>query len=238
MESIFIVALIGLSALLLVPLAGQSPRSPGADTAVLLVDLQGDFTFWKEGALAVDGTDKAYIDSVRDATRRLHRSGYPVYACQDWHPPDHISFYTNHSGKKPFDIISVHGHEQVLWPPHCVQDSENAGILIDETLIEAVVRKGKDPRYDSYSGFKDDGGRSTGLKRILTGAGIAHLILYGLATDYCVRATVRDAVQAGFQVTLVADLCRGVAPATTAAALEEIRSMGVAIVSVAELNLR
>ena len=236
MESIFIVALIGMSALLLVPLAGTAQPSKQARTAVLVVDVQGDFTTWKKGALAVEGADKAYVEMVGDITRRLHQKGHLIFASQDWHPPDHISFFTNHPDAAPFDTVMVHDRRQILWPPHCIQGSENAGILIGGAHIEAVVQKGRDPRYDSYSAFKDDGGKATGLDRILKDCGIDHLVLYGLATDYCVRATVQDALQAGYRVTLVTDLCRGVAPGTTAEALREMASWGVRMVTAADFD--
>ena len=182
-DSIFIVALIGFSALLLVPLAGCSKREFQPGTAVLLVDMQGDFTTLKKGALAVEGTDRDYLEMVSNVTRCLHRKGYPIFACQDWHPPDHISFFTNHPGTEPFETIKTRGREQILWPPHCVQGSEAAEILIDNTLIKAVVQKGMDPRFDSYSGFQDDGGKATGLDSILKVSGVDHLILSGLAPD-------------------------------------------------------
>lgn len=202
-----------------------------AATAVIVVDLQGDFTTWKNGALAVPGTDWGYIDSVRRATEALKRQGLPVFATQDWHPADHVSFYTNHPGGKPFDLIALGHRSQVLWPPHCVQGTEKAGLLLEETLFEAIVQKGRDRNFDSYSGFKDDGGSPTGLEELLQGCGVRELIVYGIATDYCVKATALDAVAAGFRVSVVEPLCRGVAPDTTAAALAAMREMGAAVVS-------
>ena len=83
-------------------------------TGVIVVDLQGDFTTLKKGSLAVEGTDRAYVDQVRQATESLRKKGYPVYATQDWHPADHVSFYTNHPGKTAFDVIDVAGKKQVL----------------------------------------------------------------------------------------------------------------------------
>lgn len=202
-----------------------------AAKAVIVVDLQGDFTTWKNGALAVPGTDRGYIDSVRRATEALKRRGLAVFATQDWHPVDHVSFYTNHPGSKPFDVIRLEHRSQVLWPPHCVQGTANAALLLDESLFEAVVQKGDDRRFDSYSGFKDDGGSPTGLEELLQGRGVREVIVYGIATDYCVKATAEDAVAAGLRVTVVEPLCRGVAPDTTAAALAAMRATGAAVVS-------
>jgi nicotinamidase/pyrazinamidase len=198
-------------------------------TGVIVVDLQGDFTTLRKGALAVEGTDQAYVEQVQQATESMRKRGYPIYATQDWHPVDHVSFYTNHPGKKAFDVIDVAGKKQVLWPPHCLQATENAKLLLDYKMFAAVVRKGRDKRYDSYSGFQDDGGALTELNRILKKAGIEEVIVYGLATDYCVMATALDAVKAGYKVTVIQGLCKGVASDTTLKALEEMARNGVTV---------
>ncbi len=122
-------------------------------TAVLVVDVQGDFTQLRQGSLAVEGTGQDYLDQVTAETRRLKSLGFPVFATQDWHPADHISFVTRHEGHASFDVIDLNGTDQILWPPHCVQDTPNAQVLVDNDLFEAIVKKGMDPRYDSYSGF-------------------------------------------------------------------------------------
>ncbi|MEH0021392.1 MAG: isochorismatase family protein [Desulfobacter sp.] len=198
-------------------------------TAIVVVDVQGDFTACRQGALAVAGTDRAYLDTVDAETRRLKGLGYPVFATQDWHPGDHISFFSNHENKSAFDTLAMDDRVQVLWPPHCIQDTENAEVLLDNSLFDAIVKKGTDTGYDSYSGFFDDGGQETGLEQMLKSRAIKKLIVYGLATDYCVRATVMDARALGFDVVLVASLCRGVAEETTRAALEEMAAAGVLI---------
>ncbi len=202
----------------------------GSKIGVIVVDVQGDFTEWKEGSLAVSGTDEAYVRQVEEATRKLRDAGFLIFATQDWHPPNHVSFYTNHPGKKPFEVIDVDGRKQVLWPPHCVQGTEGARILVDNNLFRAVVQKGRDPRYDSYSGFQDDGGQKTEMDTILRLNGIETVVVYGIATDYCVKATALDAAKAGYKVIVVKELCRGVAPDTIEKALKEMRSAGVMIV--------
>lgn len=203
---------------------------------VVVVDVQGDFTQFKKGSLAVSGTDETFIKALHEGTWRLKRAGFPLYATQDWHPPDHVSFYTNHPGKKPFDQLQIDGRTQVLWPPHCVQRRAGARLLLDASLFKAVIRKGKDPRFDSYSGFQDDGGKRTDLDPTLKKDGVTKLVIYGIATDYCVRATALDAVALGYQVILVESLCRGVAPETTEKALEEMKAKGVVILE--SLDLR
>jgi len=92
------------------------------------------------------------------------------------------------------------------------------------------VKKGKNSRYDSYSGFQDDGGDKTEMNSILKRNGITKLFVYGIATDYCVKATAIDAVEAGFEVTVIESLCRYVAPDTSAKALQEMKSKGITIV--------
>lgn len=199
-------------------------------TGVIVVDMQGDFTTWKKGSLAVDGTDQAFVEKVEKATIMLKEKGHPIFATQDWHPADHVSFFSNHAGKKPFEAIQLERRTQVLWPPHCVQNTENAEVLLDNNLFVAIVKKGKDRRYDSYSGFQDDGGAKTGIDRILKENGVRELIVYGIATDYCVKATATDATDAGYKVTVVEGLSRGVAPDTTAKALDEMKAKGIVLV--------
>jgi nicotinamidase/pyrazinamidase len=154
-----------------------------------------------------------------------------VYFTQDWHPADHVSFYTNHPDTEPLQVIEIDGRSQVMWPPHCVQDTAGAEILIPLTESAKTVRKGVDRRYDSYSGFADDGGHKTELGKLLQRDGIKRLIIYGLATDYCVKATVLDALEAGYQVELALDLCRGVSPQTTDSAIQEMKAKGATIIS-------
>jgi nicotinamidase/pyrazinamidase len=196
---------------------------------VNVVDIQGDFTRFKNGSLAVDGTDEAYIKAVEENTKKLKEAGFLIYATQDWHPANHVSFFTNHPGKKAFDVIQLHQRDQVLWPPHCVQNTPGAEILLDKKLFKAVVRKGMDPQYDSYSGFQDDGGKKTEMDNLLKKDKIKKVILYGIATDYCVRATALHAAAAGYKVIVIKNLCRGVAPDTSQKAIEEIKAKGIVV---------
>jgi nicotinamidase/pyrazinamidase len=203
---------------------------------VIIVDVQGDFTKFKNGSLAVEGTDEAYVKSVEENTKKLKTDGVPIYATQDWHPANHISFFTSHEAKKAFDVIKLHGKDQVLWPPHCVQKTPGAQILLDNKLFKAVVKKGMDSQYDSYSGFQDDGGKKTEMDKVLKQDKIKKVVVYGIATDYCVRATVLDAMSAGYKVIMIKTLCRGVAPDTSQKAIDEMKSKGVVILD--DLNLQ
>ena len=207
-----------------------SSANTAAKIGVIVVDAQGDFTTYKNGSLAVDGTDQAFVEKVEKTTQVLKEEGYPIFATQDWHPPEHVSFFSNHADKKPFETIQLEGRTQVLWPPHCVQKTPNAEILLDHHLFVAIIKKGKDKRYDSYSGFKDDHGDETEMDQVLRKNGIQELIIYGIATDYCVKFTALDAIDAGYKVTVVEGLSRGVAPDTTAKALEEMKAKGITLI--------
>jgi nicotinamidase/pyrazinamidase len=103
----------------------------------------------------VPGSDEDYVRDVENPTRRLRELASRL-GTQDWHPPDHVSFATSHAGKGPFDTVSVDGKLQVLWPPHCVQGTENARIVMDNNLFLAVVKKAQDPMTESYSAFKPE----------------------------------------------------------------------------------
>jgi nicotinamidase/pyrazinamidase len=222
--------LVWLSIILAIFLTAGFAWAGGPSVAVVLVDVQADFTNAHQGSLAVADSDQAYLDKVAQATRELRKKGLQVFATQDWHPKDHMSFAANHQGKKPFQAIKLaDGRTQVLWPTHCVQNKSGSAIVIDTALIDQVVQKGKDPRYDSYSGFKDDGGKMTELKSLLKKQGIETIIVYGIATDYCVRATVLDGLTEGFKVVVVRDLCRGVAPETSKKAWQEMEQKGAQV---------
>lgn len=214
---------------------GTAMPKESEKTGVIVVDIQGDFTKVKNGSLAVEGTDKAYIQAVEKATTKLKESGLSIIATQDWHPKNHMSFFTSHRGKVAFDMIKIGRKDQVLWPPHCVQNSPGAEILLDRNLLDAIVKKGKNPSYDSYSGFKDDGGKKTEMDFLLKKNKINKVVIYGIATDYCVRATALDALTAGYKVILIKNLCRGVAATTSKKAIEEMKSKGIVILK--DLNL-
>jgi len=228
-------SLIGVLFFMLV-LGGTVMAKETEKIGVIVVDVQGDFTKFKSGSLAVEGTDEAYIKTVEENTKKLKAAGFPIYATQDWHPKNHASFFTNHPGKKAFDVIKLHGKDQVLWPPHCVQNTPGAEILLDKKLFKAVIKKGMDPQYDSYSGFQDDGGKKTELDGILKQDGIKKVVVYGIATDYCVRATALDAVAAGYQVILIKNLSRGVAPDTSQKAIDEMGTKGIIILDDLDLE--
>ena len=196
--------------------------------ALLLIDLQNDFL--PTGPLPVPEGDRVIPIANRLMPRFQH-----VIASQDWHPANHGSFAANHPGKKPGDLITLAGLPQILWPTHCVQNTPGAELAptLDRARISHLLQKGTDPQIDSYSAFFDNGHlKATALHDYLRTQNITHLYLLGLATDYCVKFSAKDARQLGYQVHLVSDACRGVnlRPNDVAAALEEMKSAGVQII--------
>ncbi len=200
---------------------------------LLLVDIQNDFL--PGGALAVP-----HGDEVIAVANRIMPTFPLVLASQDWHPANHGSFAVNHPGKRPGDVIDLGGLPQVLWPPHCIQESRGARFPdgLHQERIRRVFRKGVDPDVDSYSAFFDNGRRrATGLGDFLHEAGTTTLYIMGLATDYCVKATALDARFLGFPAAIVEEGCRGIdlEPGDSERALREMESHGVRRTARAEL---
>jgi len=198
-------------------------------SAIVVVDVQADFTELNHGTLSVPGTDQGYLDSVIACTKGYSEKGYPVVCTQDYHPADHVSFYTNHPGRKAFHRVLLGSIEQTLWPPHCIQGTAGARLLLPDEIMSMVIHKGTRSGFDSYSGFRDDGGHETYLQTVLEEFAAGELVIYGLATDYCVRYTVLDALNRGFEVRLRTDLCRGVSRSTSEQAVNEMCKAGAII---------
>lgn len=206
------------------------PRSVKIDrkmNALIIVDIQNDFL--PGGALAVPDGD-AVIAVANEAMPRYDL----VVATQDWHPADHLSFASQHEGVSVGDVIEVDAVQQILWPDHCVQDSVGAafadGLRTDR--IDHVVQKGTDRRIDSYSGFFDNARRrATGLDSFLRERAVDRVSVLGLATDYCVKFTVLDALERGFETTLIRAGTRGVDlnSGDVHAAIDAMRNAGATI---------
>ncbi len=159
-----------------------------------------------------------------------------AFATQDWHPPGHSSFASAHEGRAPFDVMQMPYGPQTLWPDHALQDTPGAALHpgLDTRRVELVLRKGFRPGIDSYSAFRDnDGVTETGLEAWLRARGVRRLFLAGLALDYCVGWSAADAAALGFEVTVVADCCRGLGPADTAT--ERLLKAGVTVATAGEL---
>ncbi|MCB0281811.1 MAG: bifunctional nicotinamidase/pyrazinamidase [Calditrichaeota bacterium] len=201
--------------------------------ALILVDIQNDFI--PGGALAVQEGDM-----VVPVANKLQEKFELIVATQDWHPQDHGSFAANNPGKNIGDIIDLNGLDQIMWPVHCVQNSAGAEFhpQLNTKKISKVFPKGTDKSIDSYSGFYDNGHRkATGLAEFLKKHQVDEVFVCGLATDYCVKFTVLDALKEGFKTTLVSDGCRGVNLNTddSQKAIEEMRKSGCNIINSSDI---
>ena len=190
--------------------------------ALLLIDIQNDFC--PGGRLAVaDG------DAIIPLINALQEQFDLVVATQDWHPAGHQSFASSHVGRAQFEQIDLHGLPQVLWPDHCTQTSIGAELSpkLHTERIEAIFRKGMNPEIDSYSAFFDNGHRkSTGLADYLRGRGVTEVSIAGLAADYCVYFTAKDALAEGFAATVIEDATRAISAAGWATAKADLVQRG------------
>jgi len=198
--------------------------------ALLVVDLQYDFL--PGGALAVPRADEI-VRPIAEFARRFET----VVATQDFHPPGHVSFASAHAGSQPFHTIrsaTGDGREQVVWPDHCVAGTHGARLAreLPDDALTLILRKGTRLDVDSFSAFREDRDprgqrRTTGLGAWLRARGVVALFVVGLAQDVCVRASAVDAVEEGFDVTVIAELTRPVWPERLADTDELLLTAGV-----------
>jgi len=201
--------------------------------ALIIVDLQNDFL--PGGPLPVP-----HGDEIIPLANGLQSHFDAVIATKDWHPLNHGSFAANHKGKKPGDHIILDGIEQILWPVHCVQNTHGAEFApaFDTSRIAHVFHKGTEPNIDSYSTFFDNAHRRhTGLAHYLNKRGIKEIYLLGLALDYCVHYSARDARQLGLNTHVILDGCRGIElkPGDIDRALGEMKRAGTKILKSSDL---
>lgn len=197
--------------------------------ALLIVDLQKDFL--PGGALAVKNGDE-----IVPVINHLIDHFDLTLATKDWHPPDHISFAKNHDKKEGEVIQTAMGVKQILWPVHCVQNAPGAEFpeSFHGRKVDKIFYKGTKNDVDSYSAFFDTARMSsTGLYRFLADLEIQHLFICGLTTDYCVKFSVMDALDLGFDVYLIQDACK---PVNLQAddeekALEEMQNSGAKLIN-------
>lgn len=201
--------------------------------ALIVVDVQHDFM--TGGALAVPlaGEDLPLPERILPVINDLMANGgYDRIALtQDFHPTDHCSFAIN-LGVPPFTMARTRvGREQLAWPVHCVAGTKGAEFHagLYTRFADAVIRKGRNPEYDSYSGFADQGGAATGLTGYLRATTIRQVDVVGIATDYCVKATALAARQEGFETRVLLRACAGVTLTTIDAAVAEMRAAGIEV---------
>lgn len=189
-------------------------------TALVVVDTQNDFAD-PQGSLYVKGGEEV-IGVINDEIARAREAGAPVIFTQDWHPA-----VTPHFEK-----------DGGIWPVHCVAGTWGAELHpdVDHDAGETRIQKGIEGE-DGYSGFNVQNTEtkevtSTGLERLLRDSGIEKVVVVGLATDYCVKATAVDAASLGFETTVIMDAIRAVnlQPDDGLKAIEEMKTAGVKIV--------
>jgi len=190
--------------------------------ALVVVDLQNDFC--PGGALGVRGGD-AIVPVLNRYLGGFGTTGAPVFLTRDWHPP-----VTRH--------FQAYGG---VWPPHCVQGTPGAEFHpgLTPPAEAVIVSKGMDPDQDAYSAFQAEDGAGRPFRSVLTGRGVRRLYVGGLATDYCVRATVLDAMRAGFEVVVLTDAIGAVdlESGDGARAIEEMREAGARMTTLMEVGI-
>jgi len=190
------------------------------DAALLIVDVQNDFC--PGGALQIMDGDRI-LEPVNRAVERFAREGLPIIATRDWHPP--LTRHFRNCGG--------------AWPVHCVQGTPGADFHPDLLLPEGtvIVSKGTDQEQDGYSAFEAIDAAGKNLKAILAGLGVRHVYISGLATDYCVLFTGRQALQNGLQVTVITDAVAGVdiVAGDSERALQELVEGGARLITAQEL---
>ena len=179
--------------------------------ALIIVDVQNDFC--EGGSLAVAG-GAAVAGAISEHVAGGHHEYAHVVATKDFHvdPGSHFSDHPDYA---------------VSWPPHCVAGTTGADFHpnLDTGAVEAIFYKGAHAAaYSGFEGFDDSG---TPLADWLRGHDVDSVDVVGIATDYCVHATAADAAQAGFGTRVLLDLTAGVAPESTAKAIEDLRGAGV-----------
>ena len=191
--------------------------------ALIIVDVQNDFLI--NGSLEVPcGND------VIEPINHIIKNYSLVVATKDWHPSDHVSFASNHPGKKVGDVVKVDNLDQILWPDHCVQESTGSDFptTLNFKTINKIIYKGTNAQIDSYSGFHDNGKiRSTGLSDYLKANNIISIDYVGLVTEYCVKFTVFDSIKEGFKTRVILKGIKGINLEESNKALEEMKLKGI-----------
>ncbi len=222
------------AAALPLPLLAAGKLKPAANSALIVVDVQNCFV--TGGTLPV-----AKGEEVVPVINKIAGAFQNIIVTQDWHTAGHASFASSHAGKKPFETTQLQYGQQVLWPDHCVQGTEDAALHKDLKLPTAqlIIRKGFNKAVDSYSAFQEaDRKQVTGLAGYLKARGIKTVYITGLATDFCVAWTAMDARQAGFEVFVVEDACRAIdLNGSLAAAWKQMAAKGVKRIQSADIDM-
>lgn len=208
--------------------------------ALIVVDMQNDFM--PGGALAVEKGD-AVVAQVNELMALFKKSDLPIVFTQDWHPPDHSSFASQHPGKRPFDAYEAPGIGPILWPDHVVQGTDGAEFHPDlnSRFAETIIRKGYHKKKDSYSGFlENDHVTETGLDGYLRSRNVKRVFVCGLAADYCVYFTAVDGAAKGYEVFYLSDVTNpvGSPPDSVKNAIDDMRKKDVRFIKSTSVRRR
>ena len=205
--------------------------------ALIVVDIQNDFM--PGGALPVKDGDRIIV-GINNLMTEFHESGARVILTQDWHPINHLSFASQHKGKKPFDAIDgISGIGPVLWPDHCIQGTKGSEFhnQLNVNKAHLIIRKGIHLRIDSYSTFtENDRQTDTGLAGYLGNSNLKRIFVCGLALDYCVYWSAMDGVKKGFETLVLPELCKGIAEETTEKAIKDMAEKEVKLVGLKDFD--
>ena len=200
--------------------------------ALLIVDLQNDFL--PQGALAVPNSGQ-----IVEVINNLMPLFEEVYATKDCHPKNHVSFASRWN-KEAGERVFVNGSKQILWPDHCIKGQWGYQFpdLLNQESIAKEFYKGTDSDVDSYSIFLDQNRNpASKILEYLETKQIVELYIVGLATDYCVKETVLDALNLGYTVSVIMDGCKGVnlEPDDEEKAFLEMKEKGACLIKSEEL---
>lgn len=186
------------------------------EDAIIIVDVQRDFC--PGGALPVPAGDKI-IPTLNNYVKKFSEAEALIVATRDWHPPNHISF-KEYGGS---------------WPPHCIQGTRGAEFHPDLALPKntRIISKATKPAKEAYSGF--DG---TNLGEELKSLGVKRVFVGGIATDYCVKNTVLDALKLGFETVLLEDAIQGIdaKPGDGERAIKEMLEKGAKKITIFDIK--
>lgn len=196
--------------------------------ALIVIDIQNDFC--EGGTLAIKNSNEI-IPIINNLIKKFKHNKKLIVATLDWHPINHISFIPTVKNKMK--------NKKIYFPKHCIQNTFGSSFHPNLLFIKNIIYKGTNPKIDSYSGFFDNYRlNSTNLNIFLKKHNITTLFIAGLATDYCVKYTVLDALFLGYKVYLIADACRGIniLPNDSKNAINEMKKAGAIIIKSSDVK--
>lgn len=195
--------------------------------ALFIVDPQNDFC--PGGSLSVPFGDKIF-----PIINNIMGKFDIVIASRDWHPVNHKSFTTENDGKKVMDVVKVDGKDMIIWPPHCVQNTDGAKFHPNLKFDGMVFTKGDNPKEHPFSGFVGVNSDGVSVEKYLTDNKVDEIYVVGLAGDYCVKETALDC-SVFFKTYFIIDATRFIGPLGPTA--ENLAHNGVLVINSEDLDL-